>query len=70
MEQYCIASDVLSRCRENAQLVHSSSAEVNTGCNSLNFNARVTDDVQRFHDTEEKKEPRSKKHFTYGRLPN
>jgi len=29
----------------------------NSGFKGLNFNARVTDEVQRFHDTEEKKEP-------------
>jgi hypothetical protein len=70
VEQYCIASEVLSTCRENVQLVHSSSAEVNTGCNGLVSMQGVTDYVRMFHDNEETKEPQVKKHFAYGRLPN
>lgn len=35
MEQYCIASEVLLRCKENAQLMHSYSAGVSKGGSSV-----------------------------------
>jgi hypothetical protein len=66
MEQYCIASEVLSRCRENA---HSFSAEVNKTCNSL-VSMHGSQPMSLGFMILKTNKPQGKKHFIYATLSN